>query len=455
MIPMIQVASRTQIGLLVFCMTLVGQAQAAERLELDNGIKVLFEPIPGVGQIAIESVYEVGFVHEPMGAPQWAHLLEHVVCFGATDRHDQREIMDSINQIGMANAETLAYWTHYDYLVPKNRLEWVFEAEAARLSSLQFDQSLIDHEAPRCHAEAAIVEGNPQVPMLKFAMMALVQGWRYEQGTAWVHRGLENATVDSLKRFYQQTYRPDRLTLVVVGDFDVQEAKRFVSKHLSGALAHDQPAVEDPSWDDLPSQLTVEWDSKRRAICVAYPPPADVRSQWVLTMWGSLLSQRLTADDALKPLTAHIFSNVPGWTVGPMPLFVYAEAKPDVDIEELERVLVNKIDALRTEPLRAREIAQINAIIGALSESPPLTKESVAQQAGFLKAQQNINEAKATQMVLAHSAIQRAIYAGLPKFPRRLTPQVVNRIVSDAMASDKRTVSRLVPQAINSEPAVD
>ena len=58
MIPVTQVASRIQIGLLVFCMTLVGHAQAAERLELDNGIKLLFEPIPGVGQVAIESVYD-------------------------------------------------------------------------------------------------------------------------------------------------------------------------------------------------------------------------------------------------------------------------------------------------------------------------------------------------------------------------------------------------------------
>src|SRR5687768_8479641 len=78
---------------------------APDRLE--NGVKVLMHPVPGVKQVAVEAFYDVGLIHEPEGMPQAAHLLEHLVCNAATTGYKAGESMKLLNQFGMANAETM------------------------------------------------------------------------------------------------------------------------------------------------------------------------------------------------------------------------------------------------------------------------------------------------------------------------------------------------------------
>ena len=437
----------TRLIVLAISLNVVDSAWTDEAIKLPNGIRVVLEPIEGVEQVAIEAIYEVGIIHEPKGATQIAHLLEHVMCRGATDSFQAGETFEEANKLGAVNAETLAYWTHYDYLVPREKLQWALRVEADRMASLRCEQTIIDQEAPRCHREATFVEQaqNAQATMVKFAFMALNQSWQHGAETTRVHRGLEEISPAQLRQFFRHTYRPDRLTLVVVGGFDVAEARRWIDMHFRPLAARDETPLESPSWDRLPQRATMTWDSKASAVCLAYPPPRDAALQAALTFWAPLVAERINADPKIQALAKPVFANTLGWQVGPLPFFIYAETKDGADINKLEEVLVAKLDALTKGPLDPTDHQRITMQVRFASAGPRLTGPVLEQQGKVLRTRFKVDQIRAERMVLGNYTLQLGLRQMAP-WPRpgdisKRLGQVIRRTVDPA----NRLVVRLVP----------
>src|SRR5690242_11583165 len=75
------------------------------RILLGNGVTLLLYPVKGTDRVAIETFYRVGFLNEPKGFPQAAHLVEHLVCYSATASYRRHQSFDLFAQKGMINAE--------------------------------------------------------------------------------------------------------------------------------------------------------------------------------------------------------------------------------------------------------------------------------------------------------------------------------------------------------------
>ena len=92
------------------------------RIALENGLTVLLLENHAAKKVAVESFYCAGFLHEPAGKAHVAHLTEHLVCYSPTASYGPYEAFNLLQGKGMANAETLATFVHYDYLVPSSDL---------------------------------------------------------------------------------------------------------------------------------------------------------------------------------------------------------------------------------------------------------------------------------------------------------------------------------------------
>ncbi|MFB3104278.1 MAG: M16 family metallopeptidase, partial [Pseudomonadales bacterium] len=286
----------------------------AERVVLDNGVTVLLLPMPEADQVAIETIYNVGFVHEPKGMTQAAHLLEHLACNAATGNYKANEAMNLLNQLGMANAETLPSWTHYDYVLPANKLELALEIEAERLTSLKIDREIVRVEALRCYQETDFVERNPASGMTKHAFMALNQAWRHGMTSALVRGGLEDFSIEELENFHRAFYRPDNLTVVIIGGFNRDQAFELLEEHLGDVRPPKQSRLAAIDWSRIPNRTTVRWDAKVRAVCLAFPPPSNRRDQIALSLLGAALTQELMKDPQINDVantvtcTNHLWS---------------------------------------------------------------------------------------------------------------------------------------------------
>jgi predicted Zn-dependent peptidase len=420
---------------------------------LDNGLTVLLYPVPGADRGAVESFYRVGFLHEPKGMTQAAHLMEHLVCQCATQNYRAGETMNLLNQRGMANAETLPHFTHYDYVLPASELERALRIEAERLSSLKITSDAIRQEAPKCYQEAAFVERNPQAGMFKHAFMAFSQAWRHGMSKAQVRGGLEEIPVAELERFHRAFYHPKNLTLVVVGGSQRDEALQLVKKHLGSLRPAETTTPQPIAWTKVPRETTVQWDSTVRVVCIGFPPPDEDKDRLLLSLWGNLLTQRLMTDQEIRGAADAVFCTNQMWSVGTLPFFVYATAKPNVGLPQLQRLLAARLQGIAAQQPTNAELTQLRLMAAQFTQDPALSGDAVRQQAQSLASQLGQDPKQATGMVLGNVAIQLGVRelllggdtAGQAQRLQSLTADDLHRLLQRALAPSRQFVTLLVP----------
>ena len=423
-----------------------------ERFRLANGVTIVVSPVPGAGQVGIESVYDVGFVDEPENMVQVSHLLEHLVCYSPGAGFEQKKAMEWLNSIGMANAETLPDWTHYDYAVPVDDIEKVFEIEAARLQQKSFAPRLIRAEAKRVYQETDFVENHPSSGMAKHAFMALAHHWKFNARTALVRGGLEQIEGSRLVAFYKQTYRPENLRLYVTGDITVDQARRFAEQHLGSVQPPAQPPGSSINWTRVPAESTIRWDSANSAMCVAWDPPESAEDRILLSAVSLLASQSLWQNAHVQERCHMIQTSNNTWPVGDLPLFVYAMAKPETSLDELSAIMVDEFEkALRGV---AKRPARVKGLAFSYEfQMRPKAWDQVKNQAKRLR-QQNRTEGESVQLILLQDALNRAIadrfLGDKPNEMIALLKQVdqprLSALIETALERDKRHTTRIVPQ---------
>lgn len=122
-------------------------AQVSE-FDLANGVHVVVNSVEEAFDVGVETVYEVGFVDEPEAMVQSAHLLEHLVCYAPGDGFESKQAMQWLNREGIANAETMPDFTHYDYASTADNLEMLQKMGRDESRSLQM--VLVQDALQRC-----------------------------------------------------------------------------------------------------------------------------------------------------------------------------------------------------------------------------------------------------------------------------------------------------------------
>lgn len=405
------------------CVTLIATAfvsahptfAAGERPEpsttmLDNGIKLLLAPIPGTAHVAVQAIYPVGFFHEPAGMTQVSHLMEHLICQSATRNFAAGESFSQLNVRGMANAETLPALTHFDYMLPPGDTDFAFRVEAERLSSLRMSLPVIQQEAFKCYQEVGFVEKNLQAGMVKHAFMALFQAWRHGSRRASIRSGLERIPLKRLTAFRNAWYRPETLTLVVVGAFDKDRALEAARGYLGTLTPIGRPGVAELDWSKIPKKTTVTWDGPIHAVCLALPPAKTATDNLLLSLWGAVLIPQLSVDPEIKRAADMVVSSNVTWPVGPLPFFVYAAAKSEADAKQLEPLLRRKLLQASKAQIKITDIGQLRMFCGQLTQSLDTSAEAVHRNARMVAERTGLGAAKAESMVLGNLALQWGLH---------------------------------------------
>ena len=420
-----------------------------ERLE--NGVTVLVWRVPGTGMVGMETSYTVGFLHEPAGMTQAAHLLEHVVCNGATAGHDAGASFAQLQEVGMANAETMPTFTHYDFVLPADQLELGLAIEAERLTSLRIDRAMLRQEAPRCYQETDFVERNPATGMIKHAFMAIHQGWRHDRDDALVRGGLGEMDLDGLRAFHRRTYRPSNLTVAIVGDVDPKAALELVRKHLGAIEEPAAPHIERIDWSAVAPHKEIRWDSSRRAVALCWAPPRDPVDRVILTLIGSQVRSSLSQDPSLSLLADHVSVSNWTWPVGELPFYVYATAADGVALEDLEEAMTAAVRkamatvqimpgqlAIQAKGLHDRVVQLTPGYVDAVSRNLAQRGRTPQQALGMVLGQGALN------WITARSALGDApsvVLEGMQTRPRDSATKLIRSLIdSDPL------VTHLVPR---------
>jgi zinc protease len=250
---------------------------SSELLELENGFRAYFIPVPAPGQIAYISVVRTGSRDEvEKGKSGFAHFFEHMM-FRGTEKYPRYD--DELTSMGaFRNATTSSDQTWY-YIVANNEyLDKLMDVESDRFQNLKYSEADFRTEAGAILGEYQNGAREPQrwlnermreTAFEKHPYRHTTIG--YEADVRAMPQGFEYSRV-----FFNRFYRPENVVLVIAGDFDVARAKTLVRKYYgSWKPGYKPPAIEAEPPQTTPRQRTVKYPGRTLPIvAVGYKAPA-------------------------------------------------------------------------------------------------------------------------------------------------------------------------------------
>ena len=207
-----------------------------EKHTLDNGLTVLFHEDKSDPVVAVALTAHVGSAREKEGKTGFAHLFEHLL-FLESENLGKGGLDAMSARIGGAgaNGSTSRDVTNYYQTVPKDALEKMIWAEADKLG--YFINTVTD---PVLAKEKQVVknEKRQSVDNNAYGHESYVVGKNlYPEGHPynWQVIGslddLQNASLQDVKDFYNDWYTPNNAVLTIAGDFDKDQALKWVEKY--------------------------------------------------------------------------------------------------------------------------------------------------------------------------------------------------------------------------------
>lgn len=204
------------------------------RESLRNGLDVIVHEDHSSSTVCLNLLYKVGARNEDPEKTGFAHLFEHLMFGGSKHVKNFDEPLQKVG--GENNAFTSNDITNYYVTIPSDNVETAFWLESDRMLSLSFDPEVLEVQ------RKVVIEEFKQRYLnqpygdvwLKLRPMAYKK-----HAYQWPTIGkdishIENATMEDVKNFFFQYYRPSNAILVVAGDITVERAMKLSEKWFGG-----------------------------------------------------------------------------------------------------------------------------------------------------------------------------------------------------------------------------
>lgn len=360
-----------------------------QKFTLPNGLDVIFHIDRSDPVVAVNLTAHVGSAREKAGRTGFAHLFEHLLFLesenlgkGGLDKMSAR-----IGGSG-ANGSTSQDRTNYLQTVPKDALEKMIWAEADKLG--WFINTVTD---PVLAKEKQVVknekrQGVDNAPyghtryVINKALYPLDHPYNWQViGSL---EDLQNATLDDVKEFFRLWYVPNNVTLVIAGDFDPAQARKWVEKYFSeikrgapieamakrpGVVKQTVKLAHEDNFAKLP-ELTMAWPTVEDLHPDSYA--LEVLAEYLSQTKRAPFYQVLVEDSKLAPSVQS--SNQTGELAGQFMLRVRAfEGKPLDDVAgaigqafaKFEREGISERDLNRIKAgLETRFYSSVSSVLG-------------------------------------------------------------------------------------------
>jgi zinc protease len=249
---------------------------------LDNGLRVVVSPTPGLGVVAVNIWYDVGSRHEEPHRQGFAHLFEHLMFQGS--RHvASGEHFALLQGTGAnANATTSFDRTNYFEAMPSGALDLALWLEADRMAYL--DDALTQENFAN-QVDVVAQERSQRMDNVPYGtMFERILPLVFDPEHPYGHLPIGNmehlaaATLDEVSAFHARYYMPNNAVLSIVGDVEADDAFERAEQFFGHIPSGDRPIRELPeplAAADVDHRLDFVEDVPAPAVWFAGRLPAD------------------------------------------------------------------------------------------------------------------------------------------------------------------------------------
>ena len=337
-----------------------------EKFQLDNGLKVLVHQDTSTPMAVVNVLYNVGAKDEDPAKTGFAHLFEHLMFGGSVNIPVYDEPLQRAG--GENNAYTTNDLTNYYCQIPAENIETAFWLESDRMLSLAFSKKSLEVQRKVvCEEFKEHYINKPYGDAWhKMRSLAYTQHpYRWMTiGASLAH--VEDATMEDVKDFFFQFYRPNNAILVVTGNVETEQVKQLAEKWF-GPIAAGKPYVRN-----LPKEPVQE---KTRSMDVR----ADVPLDMLMMTWhmGGRFDEGYHATDLITEVLGggtsarlyeqlikvkQIFSSIDCYhfgTVDPGLLVIEGKLVKGISMAVAEKAVLEEIEKIKNEILDAKEVQKV------------------------------------------------------------------------------------------------
>ncbi len=240
--------------------------------KLENGLTYYIQPnAKPEKKVELRLVVNVGSTSENEDQQGLAHFTEHMM-FNGTKNFKKNELVDYLQSIGVKFGADLNAYTSFDetvYILPiptekTENIETGFQVLEDWAHNALLEDAEIDKERGVVLEEYRLGLGADK-RMWERYLPVILQGSRYADRLPIGKKDiLENFKYETVRQFYRDWYRPDLMSVIVVGDMTVSDAEAMIKKHFSGLKnpENERPltSYRHPDINDL--RMAVERDEE-------------------------------------------------------------------------------------------------------------------------------------------------------------------------------------------------
>ncbi len=238
---------------------------------LDNGLRVVASPTPGLGVVAVNLWYDVGSRHEDPHRHGFAHLFEHLMFQGS--RHVAAGEHFSLVQGhgGTLNATTSFDRTNYYESVPRTALDLALWLEADRMAFLDdvlTQENLANQVDVVAQERSQRMDNVPYGTVFERALPLIFDpDHPYGHLPIGTMEHLGAATLADVSDFHTRFYMPNNAVLSIVGDVTADHAFARADRWFGHTAPGDAPKRE------LPPALPPLAEPRRLDVAEEVPSP--------------------------------------------------------------------------------------------------------------------------------------------------------------------------------------
>ncbi|MBM3361366.1 MAG: insulinase family protein [Betaproteobacteria bacterium] len=224
---------------------------APRQFTLANGMSLLIK-VDRRAPTAVHMLWvRVGSIDEVDGTSGVAHVLEHMM-FKGTPTVGPGEYSKRIAALGgRDNAFTSRDATAYHQQIPAARLREVMELEADRFARNVWTDDEFKREIEVVKEERRQrIDDSPRSQMFEAARAVMFTASPYRRPIIGWMNDLDMMTPQDVREFYQRWYVPGNAAVVVAGDVDIEQVRRWAEQYYGAiparALPARKPRLEPP-----------------------------------------------------------------------------------------------------------------------------------------------------------------------------------------------------------------
>ena len=262
---------------------------------LPNGLKIIYCIDKSAPVVSTVVHYMVGSKDENPNRTGFAHFFEHLMFEGTKDI--PRATIDKYVEEagGWLNAHTSFDETVFKFRVPSNQLPLALWIEAQRMRGLLVDTVGVETQRKVVLEEKKMRNDNTAYgSMFENMTNLLFKGCSYQWNPIGYEAHIKAATIQEFRNFYNNFYQPNNAVLAIVGDFDINLAKKYVREYF-GRYPH-APSPKRATFVLKPLTKAAEktvYDKKAQlpGVFVGYRGPAlGDKDSYAMSLLGDILA---------------------------------------------------------------------------------------------------------------------------------------------------------------------